>query len=275
MKKIFSVFLFFNIIGILFSADRIVVLDFKAVNAEKMIAEAATEILSTAIVSSNTFSVIERSQLNQLMNELKLSASDDFDDNQALEIGKLAKADMVLLGSITKIGEMYSVNARLIEVSTGTIKTAKRISTDSVNNLNDAINELAFSFNPNYKSDSSSKKVENITVDTTNTVFIKSSDIKFKKTKVSARPKKKNSLFNGIALTSHFNDTEINYIRINFRDKTEIEIVDSIKIPSDISHVIRFSGGSKEVSRIRIEAVTDRSSTRSWKRANLTVSGRK
>ena len=67
------------------SKSKIVILNMKPIGSiDSNLTNAITEILTTNIANTNTFSVIERSQINKIMEELNLASKDDFDDNLEL-----------------------------------------------------------------------------------------------------------------------------------------------------------------------------------------------
>jgi TolB-like protein len=99
------------------------------------VADAVVENLITSLIDSGYFEVVERNQLNAGMQELKLQSSDDFNDNIRKELGKLYGVEMVILGSVTKIGNNITINTRGIEVESGNANFAKNLITDSENNI--------------------------------------------------------------------------------------------------------------------------------------------
>ena len=121
--------------------DRIVVLNLKPVNVAVTVVEAITENLITDIVNLDRYYVIERSQLNMILSELSLTMTDEFDESSAVEVGKLASAKIVILGSLSNIGGRFALNIRGIEVSTGKILFAKNIQKRTEADLFDATAE--------------------------------------------------------------------------------------------------------------------------------------
>ncbi|HBD94997.1 MAG: hypothetical protein A2015_02560 [Spirochaetes bacterium GWF1_31_7] len=257
----------------LFPETRVVVLNFNNVNIDKTVAEAATEILSTTIAQEKIFQVIERNQLDKIFNELKLNSNDEFNENQAIEIGKLAKANSIIIGSLTKIGDTISVNARLIDVATGSIILAKRVSTDNINSLDSQIVNLAMSFNTNSKIKENTV-IENIILNKDYGKHIKSFEIEFKNTRISVRPRKHFNTFKSINLLASLNDIEIKYVLIEFDDKTKFEIFQPFKIQNGHNHIISFSNEQKKLKKIKLIAKIDRSITKSWIKPHLTISGK-
>lgn len=121
---------------------RIAVLDFGAKGVKNELAGAIVENFITSLVDSGEYDVIERSQLQKLMNELSLQNSDDFNDDLREQLGNLYGAEMVMLGSITKIGKTITINVRGVEVATGIARFAKKVSTESEENIPELLDKL-------------------------------------------------------------------------------------------------------------------------------------
>jgi curli biogenesis system outer membrane secretion channel CsgG len=101
-------------------------------------AEAAQDVFVTELVKSGKFRVIEREQLQALMQEKNLSLSGDIDPQTAIRAGKLLGLNYLLTGAITEYGNtdvsggargvyagkrkfVAAMNARLIDTETGEI----------------------------------------------------------------------------------------------------------------------------------------------------------
>ena len=83
------------------------------------------ENLTTSFVKTKKYRVVERSMLNKIFQEMKLVNSDEFSQDEAIEIGKLAQAKYVVTGSLSKTSETYFLNIRVIEVETAEIVYAE------------------------------------------------------------------------------------------------------------------------------------------------------
>jgi curli biogenesis system outer membrane secretion channel CsgG len=107
-------------------------------------AEAAQDVFVTELVKSGKFRVVEREQLQALMQEKNLSLSGDVDPSTAVKIGKLLGVNYLLTGAVTEYGVtdkgahgsgigrvpgfsagkrsfVAALNARLIDTSTGEV----------------------------------------------------------------------------------------------------------------------------------------------------------
>lgn len=145
MKKviilvIISVFMISNIYSQ--ERTRVAVLDFSPKGVSEDLTGAIVENLITALIDSGVFEVIERSQLKKLMRELSLQNSDDFNDKLRNDLGNLYGVELVILGSVTKIGRNITTNVRGVEVSTGIAKFAKSFTTSNEDEIPRLIEEL-------------------------------------------------------------------------------------------------------------------------------------
>jgi curli biogenesis system outer membrane secretion channel CsgG len=108
-------------------------------------ATAAQDVFVTELVKSGKFRVVEREQLEALMQEKNLSLSGDVDPKTAVRMGKLLGVNYILTGAVTEYGNtdvsgggggvsagkrkfVAALNARLIDTSTGEVVWADEAS---------------------------------------------------------------------------------------------------------------------------------------------------
>ena len=106
------------------------------------IGTAASDVLTTYLVESNQFQVIERQQMAKLLEEQKFQQSGAVDVKSAVQVGKLLGVEYMAYGAVTNFGmrteatnaiffqqkELIAesqVDVRLINVQTGVIMFAK------------------------------------------------------------------------------------------------------------------------------------------------------
>jgi hypothetical protein len=65
------------------------------------------------------YQLFGRSKVDQLLKEQKFQHSGCVDAVCAVKIGKLAGVDHMVIGTISKIGNTYSVDSRMIDVESG------------------------------------------------------------------------------------------------------------------------------------------------------------
>ena len=81
-----------------------------------------TEKLTNTLYQTGSVRVIERSQLNEVIEEAHLSLSGGFDDASVQRIGKLLGVDAVVVGSYVHLGAGFvEVNSRMVNAETGEI----------------------------------------------------------------------------------------------------------------------------------------------------------
>ena len=82
------------------------------------------EDITTALVNSGQFNVVERLKLKSVLDELKLSQLGLTDPAGAKKVGKLLGADILLTGTLAATGDEWNVNLRLINTESGLITSA-------------------------------------------------------------------------------------------------------------------------------------------------------
>ncbi len=95
-------------------------LESKGVTAEE--ASLISDALASRLQQSGKYSVMERSQMNQILSEQAFQNSGACDNSGcAVEMGKLLSVDRILVGSVGKIGNAWALNLRLVKVQTGEV----------------------------------------------------------------------------------------------------------------------------------------------------------
>lgn len=108
---------------------KIGIIEFQSLNEEAKkdnLGKIVSEMLTTSFVNSESFKIIEREQLQKVVQEFQLSQSGIIDTSYAKQIGKIAGADAIVTGSVTKIGNDLRLDARIIDVESGIILTAEK-----------------------------------------------------------------------------------------------------------------------------------------------------
>ena len=102
------------------------------------------EWLTTALNKTGGFEVYERLSLSTLMEEHKLGASGLMDEESIAEIGRIRGVEAIVTGSVSKLGSIYSVTAKVIDVATAQILTSSDIKVNDVNAIVAEIDKLAW-----------------------------------------------------------------------------------------------------------------------------------
>jgi hypothetical protein len=100
------------------------ILDLKTSGVSKSDADVLLDYLSSDLVESGEYTVIDRSQRETVLKEIEFSQSDCTDEACQLRIGKLLSANRIVIGSIGKLEQTYLLNLKMIEVETGKLLKA-------------------------------------------------------------------------------------------------------------------------------------------------------
>jgi hypothetical protein len=108
-----------------------------------------TDRLTALFVDCESYEVIERVAIDQILREQGFQSSGCTDQSCAVEIGQIAGVDKIVLGIAARVGSEYSLAVRMINVATGVIERA--VTVDHIASLEDiyhsaagaAVNELS------------------------------------------------------------------------------------------------------------------------------------
>jgi hypothetical protein len=103
------------------------VMDFDARKLEGADLEVLRDALTVELQNSGRVRVMERSQMNTILKEQGFQKSGACDASEcAVEMGKLLSVDRMVLGSLGKLGETWSMTLRLVNVQTGEVLASVR-----------------------------------------------------------------------------------------------------------------------------------------------------
>jgi len=77
--------------------------------------------LRNELFNTGVFTVLERGQMDEILKEQGFQQSGCTSDACAVEIGQLLGVQYLVIGSIGKIGQTFTINVRMIDVTTGRI----------------------------------------------------------------------------------------------------------------------------------------------------------
>lgn len=134
----------------------IAVIQFKTLNKEAKeidLGDLVSETLTSALVNSSGFRIIERQQLNKVIGEMEMSQTGFIETTNAVSIGKMLHADAIITGSVALLGDQIQVNARIIDIesayvisaetktTTYTLQNVTKIAKEIVTTLSHKLNE--------------------------------------------------------------------------------------------------------------------------------------
>jgi len=94
------------------------VLDFEGLGITTMESIALTQRLAGEMVSTNAFILVDRSQMEEILQEQGFQQSGCSSAECAVEIGNLLGVQQMVSGSFGKIGETYTIETKLFSVET-------------------------------------------------------------------------------------------------------------------------------------------------------------
>jgi len=108
---------------------RVAVLDFSSFmmgegGASVNLGKAITAMLITELIGREGLQVIERQQINAILDEMDLDLSGRVRESQAIDVGRLLGVQYVLLGQVTSIVDNLRMDIRAVDVETSEILTA-------------------------------------------------------------------------------------------------------------------------------------------------------
>ncbi|MFH0780590.1 MAG: FlgO family outer membrane protein [Pseudomonadota bacterium] len=136
-----------------FKKTKIAVLDFelKGDNFKtKDMGGIVAEWFTTSLVQDGRFQVVERAMLKKIIDEQKLGMSGLIDENSSSQLGKILGVKTIISGSVVQLNNAIEVNARIINVSTGSIVAAENLRSANTDNLKETIERLTAKIASNF-----------------------------------------------------------------------------------------------------------------------------
>ena len=140
-----NILLFSNLTAFTIKNETIVVFDFIGNDINSNTARTLSDRLRIELVKYNFINVLERSRIDAILEEQAIQMSGCVDEC-LVEVGKLLGATSIITGSIGKIGDYYTINARKINATTGKLENAfgydSKLGIESL--LVNGMNEVAY-----------------------------------------------------------------------------------------------------------------------------------
>ena len=133
---------FFKILTLLVSTTlsaqmSVAVLDFDGIGISKDEAKALSGRFGTEFmgVSKGVYKIVERNQMGKILEEQGFQNTGIVSSDDAVKMGEALGADFIVSGSISKVGTLFSINARLLNVQSAEV--VKSISHDHMGDIVD------------------------------------------------------------------------------------------------------------------------------------------
>ncbi len=92
--------------------------------ARKRVNLAVSELLTSHLLESGTFRLIERSRIDTILKEQEFGLTGAIDTETAVKVGKILGVRMMVLGSVSRIGRFYQISSRLVDAQSSEIISA-------------------------------------------------------------------------------------------------------------------------------------------------------
>jgi TolB-like protein len=128
-----------------FKKAKIAVLDFQLQGSQfetKDMDKIVSEWLITGLVETGRFEVIERRLLEKLLEEHRLGMTGIAEPESVAQLGKILGVKVIVSGTILSFDNIVEINARLINVETGSIIAAEKVHAGSATRLNDLVSRI-------------------------------------------------------------------------------------------------------------------------------------
>jgi len=105
----------------------VAILDFEGRGINQMEAATLTDRLMSEMVSTNAVIMVERNQMNEILQEQGLQQAGCTSSECAAEVGALLGVQNMVSGAFGKLGNTYTVDAKMFSVETGaTIRSSSK-----------------------------------------------------------------------------------------------------------------------------------------------------
>ena len=140
-----NILLFSNLTAFTIKNETIAVFDFIGNDINSNTARTLSDRLRIELVKYNFINVLERNRIDAILEEQAIQMSGCVDEC-LVEVGKLLGATSIITGSIGKVGDYYTINARKINATTGKLENAfgydSKLGIESL--LVNGMNEVAY-----------------------------------------------------------------------------------------------------------------------------------
>lgn len=102
-------------------ANSIAVIEFIAYGVSETEAAILTDRLRSELFKLGRFTVLERDIMTAILSEQDFNLQNCESDECMVEIGQLLGANLIVGGSVSKVGSTYSISARLIDMTSGRV----------------------------------------------------------------------------------------------------------------------------------------------------------
>lgn len=122
--------------------EMIAVMDFISRDVPPSVAYNVSELIRTELINTGKYTVLERSQVKEILKEQGLQQTGCTETSCAVQIGKLLSARKILIGSVMKLGAKLIISGRVVDVEKGVGEQGASGKADSIDNLDQGVIEF-------------------------------------------------------------------------------------------------------------------------------------
>ena len=105
----------------------VAVMDFEGRGITMQEAQTLTDRFTTSLSSTDKVILVERGTMNDVLEEQGFTAGECASDECAAEVGAMLGVEFMISGAIGKLGNAYTIDAKMFSVSTGAAESMKSI----------------------------------------------------------------------------------------------------------------------------------------------------
>ena len=123
MKRLWAILTIVVCSPFIIAQETIAVVDFDGKGVSVIEASALTDRFASELFNLGVYRLIERERVGEILEEQGFQQSGCTTAECAVEVGKMLGTELIITGSISKVGNVFSVSARIVNVETGEIET--------------------------------------------------------------------------------------------------------------------------------------------------------
>ena len=121
MKDLWAILITVYCFSFIIAQETIAVVDFDGKGVSDTEASALTDRFASELFNLGIYTLIERQRVGEILEEQGFQQSGCTTAECAVEVGQLLGSQLIISGSISKVGNVFSVSSRIISVETGEI----------------------------------------------------------------------------------------------------------------------------------------------------------
>jgi len=98
---------------------RVAIMDLAAKDIDESTAHAVSSLIRSDMIDSKLFVMIEREQMNGILQEQGFQQVGAIDPKKAVQMGKLLAANKLMIGEITRMGKSLVITVRIVDIENG------------------------------------------------------------------------------------------------------------------------------------------------------------